>query len=126
MPSVPSLSFSEHGTGTRFEDWLCAEMADHRSGLDQRFEGKLSYALLSTGTMSTLADLLEDEEGNITDPGAQGRVVEGHLADMARNLGQLALVAKALIPDLRDMTASERRNLRQYYKKLYRKVSGPK
>lgn len=38
------------------------------------------------------------------------------------NFAQLALVAKAVIPDLRDMTAAEGVNLRQYYKKLYRKV----
>ena len=130
MASIPSLSTPERETGVALGDWLRGQTADHRSGRGQQFNAKVIWmpskdkplaVPVSRGTMSVQTELLEQEE-SITDPNAQNRVLESHFVSMARNFAQLALVAKAVIPDLRDMTASERANLRQYSRKLYRKV----
>lgn len=66
-------------------------------------------------------DLLGEMQAS-TDPGAQRRSFGLQTSELARNLSGFATVAKLLIPGLREMTLAERRSLRQYYKKVYRKV----
>jgi hypothetical protein len=42
--------------------------------------------------------------------------------DMMRSLSSLTALAKLVLPDSRELLAKEKKNLQQYYKKLYRKV----
>lgn len=58
----------------------------------------------------------------LTDPGASQRKREVGVVNWSRNLAQLTAVAKAIIPGLREPSSSERNNLRQYYRKLFRKA----
>ncbi len=53
---------------------------------------------------------------------SQQKNVTNEARDMMRNLAALSAVAEAILPDLRDMQPNERKNLQQYYKKIYRKV----
>src|SRR6185312_2416782 len=60
---------------------------------------------------------------SVTDVSVQDRFSLPLVGDFsAKNLKHLSAIAKLLIPELREMTSGERRNLHSYYKKVYRKV----
>ena len=59
---------------------------------------------------------------DVTDPDANFRVLGSHLFAWSQNLANLGTVARLVIPGLRELTPSEQDGLRQYRKKLFRKV----
>ncbi len=120
MSPIPMWSIPGPQTGTSVLIQLGGQ-AEYRSGMrEPPFVARVSNKSRSLRT-STQTNFFEQEE-SVTDPNAQKRVIDPYFPDMVRNLAQLALVAKAMVPDLRDMTAAERSNLRRYYRKLYRKA----
>jgi hypothetical protein len=58
----------------------------------------------------------------LTDAGASQRTRQVGVVDWSRNLAGLTAVAEAVIPGLREPSPAERKNLRQYYRKLFRKA----
>ena len=60
--------------------------------------------------------------GASIDPFNKGQAVQNTAENMVRNLAALSAVAKLIIPDLRESTQKETADLRQYYKKVFRKV----
>jgi hypothetical protein len=58
----------------------------------------------------------------MTDPDANFRVRDSHLLAWSQNLSNLGTVARMVIPGLRELTQPEQDGLRQYRKRLFRKV----
>jgi hypothetical protein len=74
-------------------------------------------ATLSDALPSVIASRLD-----VTDPQAGLRLKEPQLLNWSRNLHGLNTVAGMIIPGLREITEPEQRNLRNIYRKLYRKA----
>jgi hypothetical protein len=60
--------------------------------------------------------------GATIDPSRKTEAATIQTEDMLQSLAALSAIAKAVIPELRDMTPNEKKGLKQYYKSLYRKV----
>jgi hypothetical protein len=122
MSLSPAWYLPESRTsGVAFDDWPDTPVEEYRSGMRQPHSvTRLRRVSLRHSLCTETPFLVQQEE--ITDPNAQTRDIQTPFPLMARNLLQLAQVAKAVIPELRDMTAAEHRNLRGYYKQLYRKA----
>jgi|SRR5690242_7886670 len=58
----------------------------------------------------------------LTDPEARLRVQEPNIAVWSQNLSSLNMAAQRVIPGLRELTASEQHGLRQYRKRIFRKI----
>ena len=112
------IETQEKPTGQSLQAWLYQEFSARRTG-----ESKLVNVVYHTSSQFQVTcspELLIF--GSVpTDPGASNRVAETFFVDWTRNLSQLNAVAKEMIPGLRDLTTSERNNLRRYYQKLCRK-----
>jgi len=100
-----------HATGAVFFDWSIGEAVESSSRI------YLGPGLWADAQIDFFGDTL-----NATDPGAQRRSFGLQTSELAKNWWQLATVAEVLIPGLREMTLAEKENLRQYYKRVYRKV----
>jgi hypothetical protein len=59
---------------------------------------------------------------DVTDPDANFRVLDSHISAWSQNLANLGTVARLVIPGLRELRPSEQDGLRQYRKRLFRKV----
>lgn len=112
------IETEEKPTGESLQAWLNQELSGRRTG-----ESKSVNVVYHTSSQFQVAGSREPLIfGSVpTDPGASNRVPETFFVDWTRNLSQLNAVAKEIIPGLRDLTTSERNNLRQYYRKLCRK-----
>src|SRR3990170_5585554 len=113
MGTIWAPVVDESGTGADSSDWLYARLNDTRSRRDRPFAVEV-FCGAPRHSHSAETDLLQDNP-YMTDSNAQFRVSPLSLGEMARNLGHLALVAKRVIPDLREMTPSEHHNLQHYY-----------
>jgi hypothetical protein len=118
MSPAMAVRTEEPATGVSVRDWFCEDYSVHMTGQSypttlisglKPFEKWGEFDLLMCGV-------------TMTDPGAEKRVQNYQLVDWSKNLARLGAVAKAIIPELRAMTSQEQTNLRQYYRKLYRKV----
>jgi hypothetical protein len=130
-------------TGASYCEWYTREFSRPLTGqsypslvlmgcdLDRlaTFESAIIFDISMDSGISGLSVL--DSVGNlddailsmvVTDPGAQNRLREHHLVEWSKNLAHLSAVAQEIIPELRPMTAPERRSLGKYYNKLYRKI----
>ncbi len=121
MSALMELELAERGTGRGLNDWLRAQLADFECRTAQPLPARIIYFGPSFHVEAAQTDFIEQVE-SITDPNAQKRFIGHGLTQMAQSLSQLAFAAKLLIPDLRDMTPGEQANLRQYYKRFYRKA----
>lgn len=115
------LEPAERGTGVGLYDWLRAHMEDCQLRTAQPLPARIVYFGPSFLVEAAQSDLIEQVE-SITDPNAQKRFIGHGTTEMAQSLTQFAFAAKLVIPGLRDMTPAEQENLRQYYKRLYRKA----
>ena len=113
MPAVIELEDTPVSTGTAFSTWLRDQFAESQSQTGKLFPvrvlcvGPLGATFVGerlTGTANTL----------------RTEVSSGK--DWAKNLFLLTSAAKLIIPEMREMTAAENRNLRGYYNHLYRKA----
>jgi hypothetical protein len=114
------LEAADRGTGTDLYGWLHTQLMDLHSRTDQPLPAKIIYSGPISVFETTQTDFGERVE-NITDPNAQKRSAGHGVTEMALDLSRLASAARLLIPGLRDMTSAEKANLRQYYKRFYRK-----
>jgi hypothetical protein len=110
------------GTGMSSYDWFDAILSDYQSQTGRSVPAKLVYVEYRFDPGAIGESGLSQELENITDPNASKRVIHREITGMVQNLAQLSFVAKRIIPGLRELTSAEQGNLRQYYKKLYRKV----
>jgi hypothetical protein len=108
----------ERPTGESLQMWLNQELSACRTGESKPVN--VVYHTSSNFQDASPPDLLTFGLAP-TDPGASDRVREPFFADWARNLSQLNAVAREIIPGLRNLTTSERNNLRQHYRTLCRK-----
>ena len=112
---------SERATGTPPHEWLGDQLAESRTTTDQPLAARLIYWGPKFRVEVAQTDIFEQVE-SITDPNALKRFIGHGIAEMVRNLSKLTFAARLVIPGLREMTPAEHHNLRQYYKKLYRKA----
>lgn len=98
-------------TGAVFFDWSIGEAVQSSSRI------YLGPGLWVDAQIDFLGEMQ-----TATDPGAQRRSFGLQTSELAKNLSEFVAVAELLIPGLREMTLAERGNLRQYYKRVYRKV----
>jgi hypothetical protein len=121
MSAVMGSELAERGTGTGLYDWLRTQLADFQSRTAQPLPARIIYFGPSFLVEAAQGDLIEQME-SITDPNAQKRFIGHGITEMAHTLSQFAFAARLVIPGLRDMTPAELENLRQYYKRFYRKA----
>jgi hypothetical protein len=143
MSSSLAVSGPEPSTGTSYQDWFQGELSNFRTGqsyyshacsnsntLDsfRKSDGPLYNLVIADPMfcgMIAVASCMKSDisifDLVITDPGAQNRSRGQNFVEWSKNLAQLSAAAKAIIPELRQMNVQEQRNLRQYYRKLYRK-----
>ena len=109
----------EPPTGESVQAWLSQEFSECRTGQSRpirvAYHGSASFHSVELPYLLVCCS-------TSTDPGADERIRQSHFVDWSRNLSQLSAAARAIIPGLRDLTRPERNNLRQYYRKLYRKA----
>lgn len=108
----------EKPTGESLQAWLNQELSSCRTGQSKSIN--LVYHTSSNFHMSDSLDVLICGSPS-TDPGANLKFRETYLVEWSQNLSQLSAAARAIIPGLRNLTNSERKNLQHYYRKLYRK-----
>lgn len=82
---------------------------------------KLASSQLVSEEANSLASLIAYRHG-ITDPDAGFRLREPEMLNWTRNLHDLSVVSRMILPGIRELTEPEQRNLRGIYKKLYRKA----
>jgi hypothetical protein len=121
MRALAELESAERGTGTGLCEWVCTQLINFRSRTGQPLPARIVYVGPERFAEGSQTDLIE-QINSITDPRAQKRFVRADITEMAGSLSQLAVAAKTVIPGLRDMTPAEQGNLREYYKRLYRKA----
>lgn len=119
MISATPIWGNEPPTGMSIQAWLAESYSDRLTGQSAQL-GWVHYTLYSQ--QSEVSPYVYVINTVATDPGASHRAREIGLADWSRNLAHLTTTAKAVIPGLRDLTPPERKNLRQYYRTLYRKA----
>lgn len=117
MHAVLDLDVPDYETGIGPYAWLHTRLSECRSRTDEPLPARLTFVRTALG----LSDFIEQEE-TVTDPNALTRFIGHDIAQMARNLSELARIAKSLIPDLRGLSQAEQNNLHQYYKNIFRKV----
>lgn len=121
MSALLELGPAERATGTGLHDWLRAQLADFQSRTAQPLPARIIYFGPSFLVEAEQGELIE-QVGSITDPHAQKRFIGHGVIEIAQSLSQLTFAAKLVIPGLRDMTPAELGDLRQYYKRFYRKA----
>lgn len=121
MSALVELEPAERGTGTGLLEWLRTQWEDIESRTGKPLPARIMYFGPDFGAEAALSDLIDRGKG-LTDPNAQKRFIGHGVPQMAQSLSQLAFSARLLIPGMRDMTPAERANLRQYYKRIYRKA----
>jgi hypothetical protein len=121
VSALMEAKLADRGTGVGVSDWLHACLADRQLRTAQPLSARIIYFGPSSLIEETQSDLLQ-QVGSITDPNAQKRFVKHDTTEMAKSLSDFAFAAKLVIPGLRNLTPVEQGNLRQYYKRLYRKA----
>jgi hypothetical protein len=117
MPAVMELEESRSATGKALSVWLREQLVD-----SQDLTGKVLPArIICLGSEVSPSDAMALGEGTIDSRVRSTSLERGNL-EWARNLSNLASAARLIIPNPRGMNPVEQRNLRQYYKGIYRKV----
>jgi hypothetical protein len=109
---------AEPATGQSFECWLNEGLSTSGTGCLSRYT--LTYQA-SISEWNEVPSLIAHRHG-ITDPEAGIRLKESELLSWTKNLHGLNTVAGMIFPGIRELTEPEQRNLRNIYRKLYRKV----
>jgi hypothetical protein len=112
---------ADRGTGVAVSDWLHACLMDRQWRTAQPPSARVIFSGPDFLVGETQTDLFQ-QVGSITDPSAQKRFTKNETTEMAKSLSSFAFVAKLVIPDLRNLTAEEQGNLKQYYQRFYRKA----
>jgi hypothetical protein len=121
MTTLAVSEFADRGTGIRSYDWLGAQFEDTGSRTSRFLPASIIYFVHDLRPDAAQSYLIDRAE-SVTDPNAQKRFIGPGLTQMAQSLSQLANIAGVVIPGLREMAPAERANLRQYYKRIYRKA----
>lgn len=120
MIAPAQLTFgTEPATGQSFECWFNEE-------LSARGTGGVSYVTLTylqadSNDPESLPSLIARRD-SVTDPEAGFRFKHDELLGWTKNLHGLSAVATMIFPGIRPLTEPEQRNLRNLYRKLYRKA----
>src|SRR5262245_23396537 len=115
MPALLELETNPVATGTTLSSWLRTEMES-----DTLTGSPLPARLVCIGREGLeRIDVFKDFTGSQRSSFA---AAEGSVADQVRNLSHLLSAARLIIPELRDLTPSEKTVLQRYYKGIYRKV----
>jgi hypothetical protein len=111
------LMTGEDSTSEMLESYLYA-VANQTDASELNFEGHKLYIVKSN---QVLAGWHESED-DVTDVNALRRTVQGQFVTMAHQLFHLSTAAKEIFPNMRGLTPVESKNLRGYYKKVFRKT----
>jgi hypothetical protein len=119
MITPPQLTVrAEPATGQSFECWLTEGLSTSGTGGVSRFS--ITYQA-NVSESNRLPTLIAHRHG-ITGPEAGFRLRESELLNWTKNLYALNTVAGMIFPGIRELTEPEQRNLRNIYRKLYRKA----
>lgn len=110
---------AQPATGQSFECWLNEELSARGTGSVSLF--KLTYWQTDSNDQQSLPSLIARRH-NVTDPEAGFRFKQGELLSWTKDLHSLNTVAGMIFPGIRELTEPEQRNLRNVYRKLYRKA----
>lgn len=111
---------TEPATGQSFECWFNEELSARGTGGASHVT--LTYLQADSSNDLEGLPLLIARRNSVTDPEASFRFKHGELLGWTKNLHKLSAVATMIFPGIRPLTEPERRNLRNLYRKLYRKA----
>lgn len=118
----------QRATGQSAPLWLCESLRQ----AETRSTGETVVFLLNGyPTLGNMLDYLSTDSWDcctlnyytdVTDPEAGLRVREPNVFVWSQNLSNFNMAARRVIPGLRELTPSEQNGLRQYRKRLFRKI----
>lgn len=114
IAGAPLAVSSQPATGQSFQCWLNAELSACGTGITFPFKLKYSIDPDDLPAVTYWCD--------VTDPEAGSRLKQSELLNWTKNLHALNVVAGIIIPGIRELTEPEQHNLRNIYRKLYRKA----
>ena len=110
---------TQPATGQSFDCWLNEELSARGTGDVSHVT--LTYLRPDSIDVGSLASLIARRH-SVTDPEAGFRFKHGELLGWTKNLHELSAAATMIFPGIRPLTEPEQRNLRNLYRKLYRKA----